>query len=97
MKGLSMANPKPSDRPALCLVPGLLCDAHVWSPQLAAFGGEYDIMIPKLFAFRSIEAMAEHVLAQAPARFALCGHSMGGMTIMALADQYPELFGERVR
>ena len=26
----------------------------------------------------------------------LVGHSMGGMTVMALADQYPELFGSRV-
>ena len=26
----------------------------------------------------------------------LVGHSMGGMTIMALADQEPELFGDRV-
>ena len=26
----------------------------------------------------------------------LVGHSMGGMTIMALADQHPELFGPRV-
>lgn len=26
----------------------------------------------------------------------LVGHSMGGMTIMALADQHPELFGSRV-
>jgi len=27
----------------------------------------------------------------------LVGHSMGGMTIMALAEQHPELFGDRVR
>jgi pimeloyl-ACP methyl ester carboxylesterase len=26
----------------------------------------------------------------------LAGHSMGGMTIMALAEQHPELFGDRV-
>jgi pimeloyl-ACP methyl ester carboxylesterase len=26
----------------------------------------------------------------------LVGHSMGGMTIMALADRYPELFGDRI-
>ena len=26
----------------------------------------------------------------------LVGHSMGGMTIMALAEQRPELFAERV-
>ena len=29
-------------------------------------------------------------------RIVLVGHSMGGMTIMALADQRPELFGSRV-
>jgi len=29
-------------------------------------------------------------------RVVLVGHSMGGMTIMALAEQHPELFGERV-
>ena len=27
----------------------------------------------------------------------LVGHSMGGMTIMALADQRPELFGDRIQ
>jgi pimeloyl-ACP methyl ester carboxylesterase len=27
----------------------------------------------------------------------LIGHSMGGMTIMALAELYPDLFGERIR
>lgn len=27
----------------------------------------------------------------------LVGHSMGGMTVMALADQFPDLFGERIR
>ena len=27
----------------------------------------------------------------------LVGHSMGGMTIMALAEQRPELFADRVR
>ena len=26
----------------------------------------------------------------------VCGHSMGGMTVMALAEQQPELFGDRV-
>jgi pimeloyl-ACP methyl ester carboxylesterase len=29
-------------------------------------------------------------------RVVLVGHSMGGMTIMALAEQFPELFGSRV-
>ncbi|WP_214108760.1 alpha/beta fold hydrolase [Acrocarpospora catenulata] len=32
-----------------------------------------------------------------PGPCVLVGHSMGGMTIMALADRRPELFGDRVR
>jgi pimeloyl-ACP methyl ester carboxylesterase len=32
----------------------------------------------------------------ADSRVVLVGHSMGGMTIMALADQHPELFGGKV-
>ncbi len=35
--------------------------------------------------------------APAGAPVVLVGHSMGGMTIMALADQHPELFGSSVR
>ena len=31
-----------------------------------------------------------------PGPVVLVGHSMGGMTIMALADQYPEMFGTKV-
>jgi len=29
-------------------------------------------------------------------KIVIVGHSMGGMTVMALADQHPELFGDRV-
>jgi pimeloyl-ACP methyl ester carboxylesterase len=37
------------------------------------------------------------VKATAPTgKLVLVGHSMGGMTVMALADQHPELFGDRV-
>ncbi|MFI6505227.1 alpha/beta fold hydrolase [Nonomuraea typhae] len=32
-----------------------------------------------------------------PGPCVLVGHSMGGMTIMALADRHPELFGEKIR
>jgi pimeloyl-ACP methyl ester carboxylesterase len=40
----------------------------------------------------------KHVLDElAPGPVVLVGHSMGGMCIVALAEKYPELFGERVR
>ncbi|GII90824.1 alpha/beta fold hydrolase [Sinosporangium siamense] len=35
--------------------------------------------------------------AVAPGPCVLVGHSMGGMTIMALAERHPELFGDRIK
>ncbi|KAA9155141.1 alpha/beta fold hydrolase [Amycolatopsis acidicola] len=41
--------------------------------------------------------LAELIAARAPeGRLVLVGHSMGGMTLMALAERHPELVGERV-
>ncbi|GGO74520.1 alpha/beta fold hydrolase [Nonomuraea cavernae] len=41
--------------------------------------------------------LAEVVKEFVPGPCVLVGHSMGGMTIMALADRHPELFGDRIR
>lgn len=41
--------------------------------------------------------LAEVIDALVPGPCVLVGHSMGGMTIMALADRRPELFGDRIR
>ncbi|MER6171213.1 alpha/beta hydrolase [Streptosporangium sp. NPDC001681] len=41
--------------------------------------------------------LAEIVEALVPGPCVLVGHSMGGMTIMALADRHPELFGDKVK
>jgi pimeloyl-ACP methyl ester carboxylesterase len=43
---------------------------------------------------RDLLTVLDAVAAEGP--IVLVGHSMGGMTVMALADQHPELFGERV-
>ncbi|MCX9190475.1 alpha/beta hydrolase [Carbonactinospora thermoautotrophica] len=43
---------------------------------------------------RDLRAVLEATAPDGPV--VLIGHSMGGMTVMALADQYPELFGDRV-
>lgn len=41
--------------------------------------------------------LAEVIERFVPGPCVLVGHSMGGMTIMALADRRPELFGDRIR
>lgn len=44
---------------------------------------------------RDLHAVLQAVASTGPV--VLVGHSMGGMTILALADQHPELFGDRIR
>ena len=44
---------------------------------------------------RDLAAVLEQLTGDDPV--VLIGHSMGGMTIMALAEQYPELFGSKIR
>jgi pimeloyl-ACP methyl ester carboxylesterase len=43
---------------------------------------------------KDLETVLEHVVPEGPV--VLVGHSMGGMTILALAEQHPELFDRRV-
>lgn len=63
----------------LLLLPGLMCDAHVWAPQVAAFPGAE---VADYGDVRTIELMAARALAQAPDRFSLAGHSMGARVAM---------------
>jgi pimeloyl-ACP methyl ester carboxylesterase len=68
----------------IILVPGLLCDACVWQHQVQTLGECYDVKVPDLRDFASIEAMARHILAEAPARFSLAGHSMGARVALEI-------------
>lgn len=77
-------------RPALVFAPGMLSDAAVWLPQAAALSGEMDIRIADYGHARSLTAMAEALLDQAPARFALAAHSLGGRVAMEAARIAPE-------
>ncbi len=62
----------------LVLVPGLLCDQAVWKSQIKALKGVANIQVADHGELDSLTAMAEAILARAPARFAVAGHSMGG-------------------
>jgi pimeloyl-ACP methyl ester carboxylesterase len=70
-------------------LPGLLCDAAVWAPQMAALGRSATVV--HYGGANSLTAMAERALQAAPAgRFALAGHSMGGRVAFELWRQAPE-------
>ncbi len=62
----------------LLLLSGLLCDETIWADIPDRLGDSADVRVISFPGFSSITAMADHVLAQAPDRFAMAGHSMGG-------------------
>jgi pimeloyl-ACP methyl ester carboxylesterase len=81
-------------KPTLMLLPGLMCDAAVWAPQVQALSPYATCVVPAWGVTDSLTAMAQQVLDSAPTpTFALAGHSMGGrvaLEVMRLAPQRVE-------
>lgn len=75
---------------ALVLVPGMMCDARLFAPQIAAFSGSRAVHLAPISGHDTVAALAAEVLAHAPARFALAGLSMGGIVAMEMLAQAPE-------
>ena len=77
----------------LILIPGLLCDQALWKPQVDALGTVADCLVTeKHMHYETIGQIADAVVAEAPARFALSGLSMGGYIALEICRNY----GERV-
>ncbi len=74
----------------LVLLSGLLCDEIIWADVADRLADIADIRIIAFAGFTSIGAMAEHVLALAPAEFALAGHSMGGRVALEVVRRVPQ-------
>ena len=74
----------------LILIPGLLCDATVWPQQRAALADLADVRVSDPGTLDSLPAMARAILASAPPRFAIAGHSMGGRIAFEVYRAAPE-------
>jgi len=73
----------------LVLLPGHMCDARMWAPQVAEFSGTRTIHLAEIAGADTMEALAAGVLRDAPPRFALAGLSMGGIVAMEVLRQAP--------
>jgi len=80
----------PTSPQALLLVPGLMCDAAVWSPLLPALAPHAECHIVDHGMADNLGTMAEQLLATAPPTFALAGHSMGGRVALEVMRRAPE-------
>jgi pimeloyl-ACP methyl ester carboxylesterase len=74
----------------LVLVPGLLCTAALWAPQIAALSDIADCTVANHRRHRTMKGIARSILAAAPKRFALAGLSMGGYIAYEILRQAPE-------
>lgn len=74
----------------LLLIPGMMCDARVFTPQITEFSTERAVQIASISGCETIEKMAQKALDSAPAQFALAGLSMGAMVAMEMLHRAPE-------
>jgi protocatechuate 4,5-dioxygenase alpha subunit len=73
------------------LIPGLVCDGHVWRATEAALAeAGFETVVADVTAQDSITAMAEAVLAAFDGPLVPVGHSMGGRVAMEIARLAPE-------
>ena len=81
----------------LLALPGMLCSARLTSPLLDLLPGRTGRTARTLLPDRpSVAGCVDAVLAAAPPRFALLGHSLGGIVAMALVRAAPERVGALV-
>ena len=74
----------------LVLLPGMMCDARLFLPQISALSADRAVMVAPIGGAETMAELARAVLAHAPPRFALAGLSMGGIVAMELMRRAPE-------
>lgn len=78
----------------LLLLPGTLCDGEVFGPVMDLLadpsGSARWSAVASLTGVDTVEAAAARILADAPARFAMLGFSLGGIVALAVAAAAPE-------
>lgn len=70
-------------------LPGMMCDARLFAPQIAALSAGRTVIAAPIGGADSVERIADDLLGQLPPRFALAGLSMGGIVAMELLRQAP--------
>lgn len=84
--------PEEDAKPALVLIPGLICNADLWAAQIAALSAVVAITVVDHRKAQGLSELAAQILDDQPGNFALAGHSMGGYVAFEVMRQG----GERV-
>ena len=71
------------------MIPGMMCDGRIFSPQIDELNDSIKISIADISGHSSVEELASEVLKNSPPKFHLLGHSMGGIVAMEMCSQEP--------
>lgn len=74
----------------LVLVPGLACSLRIYAPLLPQLWRTRPVMVANHLRDDSMSAIARRILSEAPEKFALAGHSMGGYIAFEMMRQAPQ-------
>ncbi|MCD1625905.1 alpha/beta hydrolase [Seohaeicola saemankumensis] len=74
----------------LVLLPGMMCDARLFAPQINDLSRDHAVMVAPITQGERVEEIASALLPLLPAKFALAGLSMGGIVAMELLRRAPE-------
>lgn len=75
---------------AVVFLPGMMCDARLFEPQIQAFSSTHPVMVAPITYGQRIEEIASGLLTVLPQKFALAGLSMGGIVAMEILRRAPE-------
>ena len=76
--------------PSVVFASGQLLTNDVWAPQAAALAPDFDLIFSNHGRDDTIAGMASRLLAEAPQRFHLVSHAMGGFTAFEVMRQAPQ-------
>jgi pimeloyl-ACP methyl ester carboxylesterase len=74
----------------LVLLPGMMCDARVYGPQLTAFSLDHAVTVAPITMGDRVEEIASNLLDVLPRKFALVGHALGANVAMELLRRAPD-------
>ncbi|MGJ8546988.1 MAG: alpha/beta fold hydrolase [Sulfitobacter sp.] len=75
---------------ALVFLPGMMCDARLFGPQIAEFSADTPLMVGPVTQTERVEETASRLLDALPKRFALAGHGLGGVVAMEILRRAPD-------
>ncbi|MEM1072914.1 MAG: alpha/beta fold hydrolase [Pseudomonadota bacterium] len=74
----------------LVFLPGMMCDARLFGPQIAELSADTSVMVAPVTRGERVEEIASGLLHELPLKFALAGLSMGGIIAMEILRRAPD-------